>query len=174
MIVADGLAGDGARFEQTWVLKDGHPSSSYVSAVGFYGDRVRLGHGSKGGWDIFGIERRVTRAQSNVLYELDGRPALQPYKEYLGERTAGLPATALFFPLALGVGAASHKSIVRTAPAVDEADQSMTFAGNVPEGSLQRRVVSAARQGHGHFRVELTQKRLPHPFAETHPVLLDV
>ena len=96
MIVADGLAGDGACFEQTWVLKDGHPSSSYVSAVGFYGDRVRLGHGSKGGWDIFGIERRVTRAQSNVLYELDGRPALQPYKEYLGERTAGLLATALF------------------------------------------------------------------------------
>ena len=51
-----------------------------------------LGHGSRGGWDFFGPERRVTRSEGNVLYELDGTPALDLYKKYLGARASGLPA----------------------------------------------------------------------------------
>jgi hypothetical protein len=105
-----------------------------VTAVGLYGPRVRVGHGSQGGWDIFGPERRVTRSSGNVLFELDGRPALQLYKQYLGDRAAGLPATALLFPLALREGPDDAKVLVRTVLSVDEASQSMTFAGNVPQG----------------------------------------
>jgi hypothetical protein len=73
--ITGGLAGDADRFARTWVLNDGHPSASQISAVGFYGDEVVIRHGSRGGWDIFGPERRVTRSSGNVLYELDGRPA---------------------------------------------------------------------------------------------------
>ena len=97
---------------------------------------MRVGHGSKGGWDIFGPERFVTRSKYNVLYELDGKPALQLYKEYLGERASGLPATALLFPLALRADPNDKKILVRTVLSVDEATQSMTFAGNIPEGHL--------------------------------------
>ena len=70
-------------------------------AVGLYGEHVKLGHGSKGGWDTFGPERIVTKSDGNVLYELDDKPALALYKEYLGDRAAGLPGSALLFPLAL-------------------------------------------------------------------------
>lgn len=136
VVVTGGLAGDGDRFARTWVLKDGQPRSGYVSAIGFYGDRVRIGHGSKGGWDIFGIERRVTRSEGHVLYELDGRPALQLYKLYLGERAAGLPATALLFPLSLRSDASDTKRIVRTALDIDERNDAMVFAGDIPEGYL--------------------------------------
>ncbi|MCC7395871.1 MAG: FIST C-terminal domain-containing protein [Planctomycetes bacterium] len=135
-VVTGGLAGDGVRFRSTWNLLDGRPVPGLVGAVGLYGDAIRVGHGSKGGWDIFGPERRVTRSVGNVLYELDGRPALQLYKEYLGDRAAGLPATGLLFPLALRAKAADEKRLVRTILAVDEDAQSMTFAGDVPEGSL--------------------------------------
>jgi hypothetical protein len=131
-----GLAGDGARFESTWIARGEKPRSGLVAAVGLYGDRVRIGHGSKGGWDIFGPERRVTRSKGNVLYELDGRPALALYKEYLGERAAELPATGLLFPLALRKNATDRKPVVRTILAVDDAAQSMTFAGDIPEGHL--------------------------------------
>jgi hypothetical protein len=134
--ITGGLAGDGARFQRTWVLEGGTPRSGLVSAVGFYGDSVRLGHGSKGGWDSFGPERRVTRSEGNVLFELDGRPALQLYKEYLGDRAAGLPATALLFPLALRMAEGEQRQLVRTVLAVDEGAQSMTFAGDIPQGSL--------------------------------------
>lgn len=134
-IVTGGLAADGERFGRTWVLDRGRPAVARVSAVALCGERVRIGHGSKGGWDLFGLERRVTRSVGNVLYELDDKPALALYKRYLGERAAGLPATALLFPLAIRVPG-EHKQLVRTVLAVDEATQSLTFAGDVPEGSL--------------------------------------
>ena len=134
--VTGGLAGDGARFAQTWSLLHGMPTTGIVAAIGFYGDNIRIGHGSKGGWDLFGLERRVTRSDGNVLYEIDGRPALELYKEYLGDRASELPATGLLFPLALREHADSQKQIVRTILGVDEEHQSMTFAGDIPEGSL--------------------------------------
>lgn len=136
VVVSGGLAGDGASFKRTWVLRDGRPATGTVTAVGFYGDRVRLGHGSKGGWDVFGPERTVTRAEGNVLFELDGKPALALYKHYLGDRAAELPASALLFPLALRSGRADDKRLVRTVLSVDEGAQSMTFAGDIPQGHL--------------------------------------
>jgi hypothetical protein len=134
--VTGGLAGDRDKFQRTWVLANGQPQSGVVSAVGLYGDRVRITHGSRGGWDRFGPERRVTRSKGNVLYELDGKPALQLYKTYLGERAAELPASALLFPLALRAAADDPKMLVRTILSVDESQQSMTFAGDIPEASL--------------------------------------
>ena len=136
VVVTGGLAGDGDRFQRTWIIKDGTSQCGYVTAVGMYGESIRVGHGSKGGWDMFGPERCVTRSKGNVLYELDGKPALQLYKEYLGERAAGLPATGLLFPLALRSNSLDQKSLVRTILAVDEATQSMTFAGDIPQGFL--------------------------------------
>lgn len=136
VVVTGGLAGDGEQFKRTWVIKDGMPHSGFVSAVGLYGEQIRIGHGSSGGWDIFGPERRVTRSDGNILYELDGKPALHLYKEYLGDRACGLPATALLFPLALRTDSSDEKSIVRTILAVDEATQSMIFAGDIAQGYL--------------------------------------
>lgn len=134
VVITGGLAGDGTHFKKTWVLKDRTPQSGYVTAAGLYGDHVRIGHGSKGGWDKFGPERLVTKSHGNVLYELDGRPALHLYKEYLGDRATGLPATGLLFPLAIRSSLSEGKILVRTILAVDEASQSMTFAGDIPEG----------------------------------------
>jgi hypothetical protein len=135
VVITGGLAGDGSRFQQTWTLRDGRPVSGWASAVGFYGERIRIGHGSKGGWDIFGPERRVTRSQGNVLYELDGQPALELYKQYLGELAAELPASALLFPLNLRRARDDQDVVVRTVLSIDEAERSMTFAGDIPQGS---------------------------------------
>lgn len=134
VIVTGGLAADGDRFERTWVIVEGKPASGFVTAVGLYGDSVSVGHGSKGGWDIFGPERTVTRSEQNILYELDGRPALELYKEYLGELASGLPATGLLFPLALRSPGDPDKFLVRTILGVDDEANSLTFAGDVPQG----------------------------------------
>ena len=152
-IVTGGLAGDGARFKNTWVLKDGTPHRGFISAVGFYGDRVEITHGSKGGWDRFGPEKVVTRSKGSVLYEIDGEPALELYKEYLGDRAAGLPATALLFPLSLRANPSTEVRVVRTVLGVDEQAQSMTFAGDIPQGYLAQfmwagldRLINGARE----------------------------
>jgi hypothetical protein len=136
VVVTGGLAGDGDRFERTWVLKDGEPQLGIVSGLGLYGPNVRVGHGSKGGWDIFGPERLITRSAGSILYELDSKPALELYKLYLGERASDLPASALLFPLALRAHSETEKRVVRTVLAVDESNQSLTFAGDIQEGAL--------------------------------------
>jgi hypothetical protein len=133
VVVTGGLAGEGPRFERTWVIVDGKPASGFVTAVGLYGDKINVGHGSKGGWDIFGPERTVTRSTGNVVYELDGRPVLALYKEYLGDLAAELPASGLLFPLAVRAPG-DDKRLVRTILGIDEEAQSLIFAGDVSQG----------------------------------------
>jgi hypothetical protein len=138
VVVTGGLAGDGTRFTRTWVLSEGKPEVKTVVAVGLYGSALRVTHGSQGGWDAFGPERLVTASTGNVLHALDGRPALTLYKDYLGDRAAGLPSSALLFPLALRSPDNGSTSVVRTVLSVDESTQSMTFAGDIPVGHYAR------------------------------------
>lgn len=132
-----GLSGDADRFEETLVVVDDQASRGVVGAIGLYGDSLRIGYASLGGWDPFGPERLITRSQGNVLYELDGRSALQLYKTYLGEHADGLPATGLLFPLSLRTEDGGTP-VVRTILGIDEQAQSMTFAGDVPTGAYAR------------------------------------
>jgi len=134
--VTGGLSGDGDRFEKTFVMLDGRPRRGAVAAIGFYGG-VRVGYGSNGGWDPFGPERLITRSSGNVLYELDGRPALELYKLYLGHHANGLPATGLLFPLSLRISE-EGRTLVRTLLSVDEPRGGMIFAGDMPEGTHAR------------------------------------
>jgi hypothetical protein len=139
VVVTGGLSGDGERFERTLVCANEMPIEGCVAALGFYGTKLRVGFGSLGGWDPFGPERLITRSKDNVLYELDNQSALALYKRYLGPHAAGLPATGLLFPLALRMGSAeSRHGLVRTILSINEEEQSLTFAGDVPEGSYAR------------------------------------
>ena len=137
--VTGGLAGDGARFQVTAVGCNDPMRSGRVAAIGFYGDSLSIGHGSFGGWDEFGPPRSITRSEGNVLFELDGEPALDLYKRYLGEEAKGLPGSALLFPLSIrSPDGAVGSDVVRTIVGIDEAAKSMTFAGDVPTGYLSR------------------------------------
>ncbi|MBN2468136.1 MAG: FIST C-terminal domain-containing protein [Deltaproteobacteria bacterium] len=129
-----GLSGDKDRFQETLVVGDREPERDLIAVAGFYGERLKVGFGSMGGWDPFGPERLVTRSTGNILYELDGKSALSLYKNYLGEHAQGLPATGLLFPLSIRFGE-SESRVVRTILSVNEKDQSMVFAGDVPEDS---------------------------------------
>ena len=131
-----GLAGDGDRFQETLVLWDGPPEPNRIAVLGFYGDRIKVGFGSMGGWDAFGPERLVTRSAGNILYELDGQPALALYKKYLGDHARDLPASGLLFPLSLRN--AAGESVVRTILGVNEVEHSLTFAGDLPQGGYVR------------------------------------
>ena len=135
--ITGGLAADGADFTKTVVIANGEVKTEVVTAVGFYGDQLKVNYGSKGGWDSFGIDRKVTKSKENVLFELDGEPALDLYKSFLGEKAKELPASGLLFPLSMrfkeGV-----KPVVRTILGINEDDKSLTFAGDIPEGSFVR------------------------------------
>jgi hypothetical protein len=65
--ISGGLAGDGPHFSRTLVGADQAPRPNVIAAVGFYGQAVRIGHGSAGGWSVFGPRRMITNARDNVL-----------------------------------------------------------------------------------------------------------
>jgi len=135
--VTGGLAGDQNLFAETVVVHNQPGVTNKVLAIGFYGEHVKIGYGSVGGWDSFGVDREVTKSNGNILYELDGQPALQLYKRYLGDHVAGLPASALLFPLSLRLPG-TETSVVRTILSVNEEEGSMVFAGDIPQGENVR------------------------------------
>lgn len=133
--VTGGLAGDGADFNNTYILNSkGEPQQKAIAAIGFYNPNLKVGYGSLGGWDTFGLERLVTKSKDNVLYEIDNQPALDLYKSFLGDQADGLPASGLLFPLSMRLND-TESPLVRTILAVDEETKSLTFAGDIPEGS---------------------------------------
>ncbi|MEO6228643.1 MAG: FIST N-terminal domain-containing protein [Ferruginibacter sp.] len=137
VLVTGGLAGDGANFESTLVGLNEQPSSGKVVAIGFYGNHLVVKHGSQGGWDTFGLEKEITKSKDNVLFEINGKNALELYKNYLGSYAQNLPGAALLFPLEVTIPG-SKTVIVRTILSIDEEKKSMTFAGDVPTGSKVR------------------------------------
>lgn len=143
--LSGGLAGDGPHFRATLVgAGDEPPRQRRVAAVGLYGRALRIGHGTGGGWESFGPRRLVTRSEGNVLLELDGVSALGLYERYLGDEAEGLPGTGLHYPLRVWDADKPQHDVVRTVLAVDKDARTMTFAGDVPQGSF-------AQLMHGHF-----------------------
>jgi len=132
-----GLAGDGANFEKTYVIANDVAKQKVIVALGFYGDALSIGSGCYGGWSEFGTQRAITRSEANVLYELDGEPALDLYKKYLGEYADDLPNSGLRFPLSIKEKE-DDPEVIRTLLGIDEKSKSITFAGDVPEGFSAR------------------------------------
>jgi len=137
ILVTGGLAGDDANFKDTLVGLNEQPAAGNIVAIGFYGKNINVTHGSQGGWDIFGLEKRVTKSSGNVLHEIEGQNALELYKKYLGAEAENLPGSALLFPLSVIIPG-TYKPVVRTILSIDEDNKTMTFAGDVPEGSKVR------------------------------------
>jgi hypothetical protein len=133
--ITGGLVGDGALFKHTVAGLDEVPKEKNIILIGFYGRSLKVGYGSLGGWDTFGPDRTITRSSGNVLYELDGMPALDMYKEYLGDLASELPGSGLLFPMRLHLDTKTGEAeVVRTLLGVDENEKSMTFAGDMPQG----------------------------------------
>ena len=132
--ISGGMCGDDAKFEKTLASYKENPKEGEVVLIGFYGETLEITFASFGGWSTFGPERIITKSNSNVLYEIDGQPALDLYKKYLGEKANQLPQASLLYPLNV-TPEGKTEPVVRTILGIDNENQSMTLAGDVPENS---------------------------------------
>jgi len=132
--ITGGLCGDGARFEKTLTSYNESPKQGEVVAIGFYGESLEISYANYGGWTPFGPERTITKSVDNILYEIDGQPALDLYKTYLGEKAQELPQAALLYPLTVQQSE-NEEPLVRTILNIDEDANSMILAGDVPVNS---------------------------------------
>ncbi len=135
--ITGGLAADGLNFNKTFVIDDENIVDKTIIGIGFYGDNLKVGCSSKGGWDSFGVERLVTKSDKSVLYELDGLPALPVLEKYKKPFITTDGISHLSYPLSVRQNENSHP-VVRTIFGVNEENQSLICNGNIPEGSYVR------------------------------------
>ncbi|PRP66218.1 FIST signal transduction protein [Nonlabens agnitus] len=140
-LITGGLCADGDRFERTLASYNESPKEGEIIVIGFYGESFEASFSIYGGWKPFGPERVITRSKGNVLYEIDGKPALDLYKKYLGDKAKDLPGSALIYPLNVQLEG-NKQSFVRTILNIDEENNAMILAGDVPEKSKVQLMMS--------------------------------
>nr|WP_321227110.1 FIST N-terminal domain-containing protein [uncultured Psychroserpens sp.] len=134
LLITGGLCGDDTRFEKTLASYNENPKEGEIVAVGFYGESLEITFSIHGGWTPFGPERTVTKSDGNILYELDGQPALDLYKTYLGDKAKDLPGAALLYPLNVK-SADEEQPIVRSILNINEEENAVILAGDIKENS---------------------------------------
>lgn len=132
--ITGGMCGDDARFEKTIASYKEDPKAGEVILIGFYGETLEISFASFGGWTPFGPERKITKSKGNILFEIDGKPALDLYKFYLGDKASELPQASLLYPLNV-IPEGKNEAVVRTILSINEANNSMVLAGDVPVNS---------------------------------------
>lgn len=136
-LFSGGLAGDGTHFGSTVVIADGEFHHHAVVGIVFGGSSLKVASSSVAGWCPFGAFRAVTLSRANQLDEIDDSPALQVYSSYLGSDAEQLPSSGLLYPLEVHPPDGSPP-VIRTLLAVDREAGSLTFAGDIPQGSTAR------------------------------------
>lgn len=134
LLITGGLCGDDTCFEKTLASYNETPKEGELVAVGFYGESLEITFSIHGGWTPFGPERIVTKSKDNTLFELDGQPALDLYKTYLGDKAKDLPGAALLYPLSV-TSADEKQSIVRSILNINEDENAVILAGDIKENA---------------------------------------
>ena len=130
--IAGGLTGDNARFERCFVGINNVLYDKGAVAVTLNSKNLQVNNLYSFGWQTIGLKHTVTKADKNRVYTIDGMTAVAFYKKYLGKDIAGfLPNTGIEFPLIIE----DKKFKKARAITAKHEDESLSFAGNVPEGA---------------------------------------
>lgn len=147
--VVGGASGDDFKFEKTYQYLNDKVYSGAVIGLGLVGN-VKIGIGVKHGWLPVGTPMKVTKSAGAVLHELDGKPAINIYRDYFGAEEAQklqqetLAKLAITYPLGMIV-AGSDEMLIRDPITVDD-NGSITCAAEIPEGSEIRLMVGSREE----------------------------
>jgi len=131
LIVAGGLAGDNAEFINTIVFTQDEILTNGVVVAMLYNDDLIVNTQANFGWENIGKVLHITKAQDNVVYEIDGIKAVDIYEKYLGDQISKkLPRTGIEFPLIIKK---EGFNIARAVVGKND-DSSLVFAGNLSVG----------------------------------------
>ena len=132
--IAGGLAGDNFTFKGTYVFTAEDVTSRGVVCASVNTERLYLNGYYNLAWVPIGKEMEVTKAKGNRIYEIEGRPVIEIYKDYLGAEAEDLPHIAIEFPL---VFEREGTLLARACLGMDE-DGSMVYEGAIREGEKVR------------------------------------
>jgi hypothetical protein len=128
-----GTAGDQWRFKGT---RQFHGTEVLQDSVPFllFGEGVVFSCGVDTGWRPIGREGRVTEVEGHVVRAIDGRPATEFYREFLGNADI---TQLTEYPLAVTAddGRGANSYYLRAPGRTDEATGCIHFLGDVPDGA---------------------------------------
>jgi hypothetical protein len=138
--IVGGAAGDDFLFKTTHQYFNDQVLTDSVPGVLFRGN-LKIGVGVRHGWKPLGIPRVVTRSKANVVYEIDGRPAVTLYEEYFGTSAADLkkePLAQMAITYPLGMYMPDQEEYLIRDPITVNDDGSIVCAAEMPQGSQVR------------------------------------
>ncbi|MGD8523131.1 MAG: FIST N-terminal domain-containing protein [Desulfobacterales bacterium] len=128
-----GRSGDDLRRQETFVFSASKTISNGVVALIFDQSTIDLQGIAVSGWKGIGTPKTITKAEGNIVYEIDNEPVLDMYNKYLNiGDDIGL---ALEYPLLLLRDDGTF--VMRVSATLNE-DKSMVYGGTMPEGSKVR------------------------------------
>ncbi|MCU0666761.1 MAG: FIST C-terminal domain-containing protein [Candidatus Omnitrophica bacterium] len=103
--------------------------------------KINFGIGAAHGWKPLGKPRQVTASDDNVVYEIDGQPAINIYKEYFAKDSSGINESlrriSILYPLGIHL---DEEYLLRNITCVNN-NGSLSFQGNIPVGSWVRLMI---------------------------------
>lgn len=135
VVLSGGLAGDNGVLEKTYIFNKEKIISEGAVGVSVSSEHLNVSTSYSFDWMPIGKQMRVTKSIKNRVYEIDNIPVVDIYAKYMGHELAhGLPHVGIEFPLIFKKDGVS----VGRAVLLKHDDGSLTFAGNVAEGTLVR------------------------------------
>jgi hypothetical protein len=137
-----GMAGDDLKLREPVVFSYGSQSSTGIIAIIIDADKVKVNGVATCGWKPIGITKTITKSEGNVVYTIDGNPALDLVIKYLGlnlDESSNIDMVTnigAYYPLLME--RENAPPVIRTAMLGNREDRSLICAGNVPQGSKVR------------------------------------
>ena len=132
-----GSAGDDMELKETFVFSKENFSNHGIITLAIDRDKINIVGSRAFGWAGIGKERIVTKAEQNIVYEVDGKPAIDFYKDYLNiSADESIPLIGIEYPLEVTMK--SGLVVYRAVLGIDEEKKALIFAGHVEEKSKVR------------------------------------
>lgn len=129
LVVSGGLAGDNNKFAKTFMISQKNIFSGGVVAVALQSETLIVHTSYNLSWRAIGLPMRVTSARDNRVYEIDHKPAVEVYKEFLGDGIVeNMPDSAIEFPLIY-----LHKGVEVARTMIAKEEDCIVYAGEIPQ-----------------------------------------
>jgi hypothetical protein len=158
-----GLAGDDLKVQETFAFDASRITSNGVVALIFDGNVIALQGVAFSGWKPIGTSKTVTKAQGNIVYEIDGEPAADIYSKYLGLGDERWFTGLAEYPLFLNRDDGS--AVLRVVTGVND-DKSLVYAGSVTEGAKVRFGMASGPEVIDYAIEEISQFNRQAPWSE--------
>jgi hypothetical protein len=135
-----GMAGDDGTFKGSYIFTQNKETDFGISALVLDANKIKVEGMAITGWKPMGISRKITKSAGNLVYEIDGKPAVEMYLKYLGKSEKSddkdfnvLQELSFHFPFLVERG--DGETLVKSPLSIDHENNALVTDMEMSEGS---------------------------------------